>query len=370
MEAPRKATRSDLYAPGSLRQVAKWFYQDGHSKTTILKWLREKRSEKLGVRVVPKMLKEAREQGIVTIGFPEELSQERRLELDLENKFDLDKVFVVPLRENEEYTDLLTRWGAIAAEYLDELFSEYSSEGRDLHVGISGGETLLYFVNAIKEKPRKRVHVHTIALIGRGKLPPTSSHVDPIVNATILWAKCGRLPGHCHYATVSPYDCLTQEQIAVELRRLSQSRPIRDTLDDMKKVDVVFAGLGLVQPDDCNPQSLNQVTMTGLLSDVTSPSALAADGAIGDLSYCLFDRECKSQKKWEFFLTAGYGEPKLAGLSFYRSMIAEKGTKKRVVVIAGQKKRSVLGPALQKGLFNVWITDDSTARWAMRELSL
>jgi DNA-binding transcriptional regulator LsrR (DeoR family) len=244
------------------------------------------------------------------------------------------------------------------------------AEGRPLHVGISGGETLLSFANAVTECQREHVHIYTSALVGRGRLRDEASHVDPLVNATVLWAKCGRLPGHCHYATVPPYDALTRGQIGGELRELLKRQPIREVIADMNRINVAFAGLGLVKPT--NPGLANQLTMTGLLEEIVPREALDREGATGDLAYCLFDETGNRSTKynWEFFLTAGAcgDDPEGRGLGFYKQMVKDRKQKKKVIVIAGSLKQPAIGPALKAKLFNVWITDANTARWALRKL--
>jgi DNA-binding transcriptional regulator LsrR (DeoR family) len=191
--------------------------------------------------------------------------------------------------------------------------------------------------------------------------------VDPIVNATILWSKCGREPGHCHYATVPPYDGIKRGGIEIELKRLSGLQPIQEVLMEMRKITVVFIGLGVVQPDFIqDPRSANQLTMTGLLEHVVRADILGREKAVGDLSYCLFDAEGRGRPEWEFFLTAGYGDPKLSGLAFFQKM-ADITSSKRVVAIAGARKRRVLMAALRAKLFNVWITDDRSAEWVLSQ---
>jgi DNA-binding transcriptional regulator LsrR (DeoR family) len=357
----------ELYRIDRLHKVAKAFYDDGRSIPSIRDELRiEMGRPKLDKRTVAKMVQKARQDGIVVIEFPENVSQERHLENKLQSSYPhLHRVIVT--KDEPQYGDLLKRWGEAAAKYFDELVAEGRPDGRPLHVGISGGETLLAFVNAVKEQPRRHVHIHTTALIGRGQLPSTASHVDPLVNATILWTKCGRVPGHCHYATVPPYDALTREQIASELHNLSQRQPIREVIKDMGNIHVAFTGLGLVKPKGPNPEQRNQLTMTGLLERIVTPDQLEAEHAVGDFSYCLFDENGNWSKKWQFFLTAGHGDPARQGVAFYQQMVNDRKEKRKVVAIAGSLKEGAILPALRAKLFNVWITDTDTAKWVLRK---
>jgi len=262
----------------------------------------------------------------------------------------LRDIIVVPTAQGP-YTELLTLWGIEAAHYFDKI----TQRGKH-HVGISGGETLLKFCESLSSRPRDNIHIHTTALIGRGVLAETASHIDPIVNASILWSRCGRIPGRCHYATVPPYEQgLARDQIAAELRNLAARKPIRDVIKRMDDITIAFAGLGLVKPI-ASASEINQLTMTGLLEPVISPETLAREGAFADLAYCLLDRSGATQREWSFFLTAGHcdEDESRRGLGFFKRMVKDGKT---VVTIAGHRKEDAVCAALKSEAFNVWITD-------------
>lgn len=63
---------------------------------------------------------------------------------------------------------------------------------------------ILGLVNNIAAEDRHNIYIELPALVGRGyNQKPTD--INPVVNASVLWARCGDLPGHCQYATVAPY---------------------------------------------------------------------------------------------------------------------------------------------------------------------
>ena len=344
-------SKREVFEIEQLRKVARWFYDEGVEKKVIRQRLEIETGRKVEIRRVTVMLKQARDRGVVRIDYPPVL--ENQLENQLKDRFPhLQKVIVVP--DEDEYGDLLTRWGQEAARYFEQLVGE-----GETHFGISGGETLLSFVNAVPEHFRKQVHIHTTALIGRGELNEEDSHVDPLVNAQILWSKCGRIPGRCHYATVPPYDGVTREQIAEELRELSQRQPIHDVVKRMDDITVFFSGLGLANTPR---RERNQLTMTGLLRPIIPPKKLEHEGAIGDLAYCLFDKSGNTREEWQFFITAGYCNPERRGIEFYKQIVADTKAKKKVIVTAGSFKEPAILPALKAKLFNVWITDENAAQ--------
>jgi DNA-binding transcriptional regulator LsrR (DeoR family) len=357
--------RQELYPLERLRQIAKWFYDEGRTLEFIRDRLEVETGKGPDPRTLRKMLKQARARDVVRIEFPQP-RPENRLEQRIRSAFPhLQKVIAVPVIEDERYRDLVARWGIEAARYFDELVLESS----DLHVGISGGETLLTFANSVREHPRRGVHIHTTALIGRGRLKENSSHIDPLVNATALWLKCGCLPGHCSYATVPPYDSIDRSAVLREVDRFAKRPAIEAVLGEMNKISVAFVGLGLVNPPKLTESAVNQLTMTGLLEDIVSPATLAEEGALADLSCCIFDRSGETRDKWRFFLTAGHNhtDPKRRGIGFFKEMVNDR---KKVIVIAGHRKDEAIRAALDAKLFNVWITDENSAQLAIRKRSV
>jgi DNA-binding transcriptional regulator LsrR (DeoR family) len=377
-------------------RVARWFYKDGLKQEQIAKALR------CDVRKVRWLLNAAKQNGIVRIDIDEQPGEEIE---SLQNEFlkrypHLKKVVIVPggaIESEAEYSYLLRKWGFEAAAYLDTL----ADSGQDLQVGVSGGETILEAMTALPNRLRANVHFYALALIGRGRLV-NASHVDPSINSTVGWARSGRLPGHCHYATVPPYDrdLGSRRAIADELNRLAARKPIEHVIRDMDEINVAFVGLGVVNPGGNNPaltnSHINRIAMTGLLKPLgITPNDLAKEGAFGDLAYCLFDSDGQenprdaqgnklSKDHWRFFLTAGHYDAKRRGVEFYRQMVKESeaqtlrsilneeieqglsatGTKegKKVIAIAGAFKEDAILVGLKGKLFNVWFTNEAAAR--------
>lgn len=383
-----------------MRQVARWSFEQGLKNKEIAALLHKKRliENPNNVRYVQFALDEAGKWLL-----REEQNSQRmkrvetsgdRLEEQLRARFPhLQKVHVVSagkVKTDAQYAALTRQWGVAAAEYFDRLVEDAEQVGTHLHVGISGGETILEIMSQLPERDRPHVHFHALALIGRGLLH-NSSHVGPETNATIAWARSGRMPGHCHYATVSPYypDDLKEKnmtpgqrrrEIAVQLRDLASNKAIKKYIMGLDPIapHIVFAGLGIVNSSGTSPgysnSQVDRLTITGLLKPLGITAAeLAAEGAIGDLCYCLFNAEAEGQPKnaqgkklpmeyWRFFVTAGHYNPEEQGLEFYRKMVANQDNNQTVIVIAGTHKEAVIRAGLQGKLFNVWFTDEETAR--------
>ena len=227
------------------------------------------------IRGVTALLKEAKRQGIVHISIFE--TPESNVADRLQDRYrHLLRVMIVPglptqTRTAQQYADFLKRAAIIAADYFDnDLVKDYQKRGQPLHVGISGGETLLEFVNAVPQRNRN-VFVHVTALVGTGRLQKNASLIHPIVTASILFSRCGSQPGHCEYATVSPY--VTEgpgpaalQAVREELEKVEANKTVMDVIQRMNSIDVAFAGIGMVNPAKAGLR--NKLTMTGVLEPI------------------------------------------------------------------------------------------------------
>jgi len=362
-----------LYAA---RQSNKTIAERLHKSTPYVKWLLEESVDWL-----------VRQQERLALSERVETPQ-NRLEKELHDRFPhLQKVQIVSpgnMRREGDYATLIRQWGVAAAEYFDKLVEDAERRDGFLHVGVSGGETILEVMSQLRERDRPNVHFHATSLLGRGRLDK-SSHVGPETNVMIGWARSGRNPGHCHFGTVPPYDCKgirdektsdeRREVIKRELSHWAQTEEIKKVIKNNEDLDVIFAGLGLVNPSGTNPaysqSHIDRLTMTGLLKPLgIDPSELAAEGAIGDFSYCLFNADGNEQPRdahgnelpkdrWRFFLSVGHYSTQHSGIEYYRQLVKEK---KRVIVIAGVYKEPAIRAALKGKFFNVWFTDEETAR--------
>jgi DNA-binding transcriptional regulator LsrR (DeoR family) len=333
-------------------------------------------------RRVDAALLEAWCQGLISIGRASKVDDS--LEKNLRKRFPkLLRVEIVrapPITTSQQYASLLRTWGRYAARYFEELAAAATDRARlaekakqpvpKLRVGISGGETLFEFVNAVPERSRPEIEIHATALVGRGFLLSSGSHIDPIVNATLLYSKCGRHGNSCLYATVPPHredlgDNWTtiREEVDKELSNLAERFAIKQAIKAMDDLDVAFAGLGLVKPDAGDPAHLNRLTMMSLLKPLSKkiPDYLHGKKAIGDIAYALFDKDGVTEPDWRFFLTAGHYDKSriFSDAGFYKKMV---GRNKPVIVMAGTYKELAVFTALKAELFNVWFTNEEAAR--------
>lgn len=304
---------------------------------------------------------------------------EHKLAADLRGKFGLLDARVVPGGEHAstDYVALLKKYARAAADYFDEVADDAEQRQEELHVLVSGGQPILDMVSSLIDRRRDKIYYYAAALIGRGSMT-WAPHVGSETNATVAWSRSGRLPRHLYYATVPPYELdedntpppakkkqrheFGREAIREQRKKLLCERFVVEALNPISdKVNMAFAGLGIpFAPDARNSISqIERLTMTELLRPFgIDPELLAQEGAVGDISYCLFDEKGEGRPSWKFFITAG-DRTKYEGVDFYRNMVAQGH---KVIVIGGARKEAALRPALKARLFNVLITDAFAAR--------
>jgi len=309
----------------------------------------------------------------------------RLLESGLCEKYKLLDARVVAGGETRgpaEYAALVRRHGRAAAQYFDEVSSRAEDNGEQLHVAISGGQSILDMVSSLPERRRPNVHFYATALIGRGIIgrgnQNWSVHIGPETNSSVAWSRSGRIARHFFYGTVSPYDFSPEDlkdipreerhdwvrgEIVRKAAALATTPSIKATLEEINRnINMAIAGLGVVCPPEVDTDygtgHLERITMMTLLKPVgIDPEVLGEEGACGELSYSMFDNEGRGKPDWKFFITAGEGTP-YSGVDFFRRLVEER---RKVIVIAGAKKWKALLPAVKARLFNVLITDAHTA---------
>ncbi len=235
----------------------------------------------------------------------------------------------------------------VGAQYFDELVDQHPG----IKIGISGGNTIYAMIQALSRRERNMTTFPT-ALIGRGPLIP--EHIDPMVLLSVLREKSGANPPRAYHVTLLPFEKGTRPvEVRAEYERLKKHQKVKEVWAGMQDVEAVFASVGAIHPSAEYVRKRGRTLLT-LLSDLGIDEArLEKQGAVGDISYALFDEDGRTRSPdWDFFMTLG--------VDFFRKM-AGKYPQRRVVLIAGQYKESSLRACLRGALCNVLITDTSTA---------
>ena len=299
-----------------LVKVSNLYYRDGLTQAQIAK--------KMGVSrpVISKLLQRAKDEGIVEIFIKDESLHTVNLELEIESRFDLCDVIVVPNKGN---SDALTMKavGLAGAEYLSKNMSDIRS------IGVSWGTTV---AQVIKEYPyEQRKGIQVIPLEGGMGVRAVEIHANHLANELSK-----KLNGFCSYL-YAPAIVETKEL----KNRLMEMQDIKEVLDAGREVDLALIGIG-------NPHKESTLMKIGYLKD-EDIMKLNELGAVGDIGFRFFD---------EFGIQIEDSlNDKVIGISLGEL----KHIKKVIAVTVGEHKvKSVLG-ALRGGYIDVLITDEKTA---------
>jgi deoxyribonucleoside regulator len=321
---------------GLLLDVAQMHYREKMSKTKIANRLDTSSTQ------VGRYLKEAEALELVQFTFaPPRLVG---LQAELLKHFDCLREAVV-ISTAGTFAFQLKMLGKVAAEYFDKNIES------KMRVGISGGNTTYEMVEALPEKERN-LQLFPTAIIGRG--PRLPEHADPMVLLSNLW-KRNRQAGQAYYATILPFEKARNPKKAIEERdEFLKRQKVDEVWKGMKETDIAFASVG---PVSAEKEYQHGRTVLELLADINIDEGwLKQQGIVGDISYSFFNGKGETKDQWRFFLTLG--------VEHFREMAANP--KKRVVLIAGKHKESVLKVALRGRLCNVLITDETTAETLLK----
>jgi len=254
----------------------------------------------------------------------------------------------------------------LAAEYFDALTED--EKGDEIRVAVSGSELVLDMATAIPHHQRQHVHYYASALIGRGRML-RATHIGPDTNAMLCWIQSGMVSGNLHYATVAPVElssgagkseaqrhAAAKRDLMVYAQLNFDNEALAPALKDLGEVNMIVADIGTVVPygpkSRISPGFMNPPSL--LRQHGINPTLLAEEGAVGYLSYALFDDRGEGRPDWQFFLNTGYPD----AIGFYRRLVEQKH---KVIVIADFCSDPALRAALKGRLFNVLIADQATA---------
>jgi len=309
--------------PRLLTKVSKLYYEEGLNQDEIMTRLQLSRSK------VSRLLKRARDRGIVKITVVPPPGLFPDLEAELEERYHLKEAVVVEVRDPQSQPLVSRELGIAAANYLIRTLQD-----NDV-IGVSWGTTLSHMVAALEPRPANGVHV--VQIIG-GLGPPESE-----VHATDLCRRLAQLL-QCRL-TLLPAPGIVDHVEAKEII-LSDSH-VRHCFELFSRITVAYVGVGAPTPDSVIMRDGSIITQEEL-------DALLQKGAVGDIALRFFD---------------AFGRPVLSELDerVIGISLEELRQIKRVVGVAGgPKKVEVLRGALRGGLINVLITDHVTAYQLVR----
>ncbi len=300
-----------------LGKVAEMYYLQDRTQAEIARALKISRPH------VSRLLKRARQEGVVSISVRSPLGDPTALADQMRKRFSLRDLVIVPSGPAP-----LAPVAEAAAKYLASRIQRVSM------VGVSWGRTVRSVVDGVPSDPRRGVEV--IPLVGGMGLVGEEIHANEIARQL-----AGRLGGK-YYVLNAP----ALAESAGAHAALIRGGAVRAILDRARKADVAVVGIGSVGPGSTLVQS-------GYLKP-DHLRRLRAAGAVGDICSRFF---CPD------------GSPCRSSISERVVGIELKDLRQLPWVVGAavgpEKAPAILG-ALRGGYINVLVTDEATARAVLR----
>jgi DNA-binding transcriptional regulator LsrR (DeoR family) len=309
------------------------------SKVSILYYLQDYRQQDIAKRLhlsrpkVSRLLKEARERGIVQITVNTSSNSNLELETGLEQKYNLDEVVITEVDEllvtKNNYV-LKSQIGMAAANYLQRTISDNEV------IGITWGTTLQAMLQSLQPQLTNNIHiVQTTGGVGRPEAGANASELSRNLSHLLD----GRL-------TLLPAPGIVSNK---EARKAYLSEHnVKSAMESFRQLTSAFAGIGALTT---NPIfSDNESIISKKLQNEIKKS-----GAVGDIALRFFDKD---------------GLPVHTSLDDHLIGITLdefKKIKHTVGIAGGQQKLTAIRGALKGGLINVLITDHLTANKLLKD---
>ncbi|GGN95841.1 sugar-binding transcriptional regulator [Saccharibacillus kuerlensis] len=287
-------------------------------------WTQEKLAEKFDISrpQISKMIQKAREIGIVEIIVRDDPFQTSELEKELEHRYGLKQVLVVPTRDlnKESVTGAV---GRAAAHFVQRLIKS------GMRIGVSWGNTLYHMV---REFPLdKKDDVRILPLIGGTGNVRTEVHSNYI--AYELSKKIGASCGSLYAPFLVESDSLYTQVVAMP--------GVSDVLRDAQNIHLALVGIG-------NPFSMSTMERFGYLSE-TSLQELRELGTVADINSRFID-----------------GNGRIVDHPINRRIVGMnldqlKGVNNVVGFAFGQHKIECIRAALRGNYLHMLVTDEATA---------
>lgn len=281
---------------------------------------------------VQRLLKEAKEKGIVRIGISPITGIYSNLEQQLEEKYNLREVVIIETSDYENLSVVSREIGAGAAEYLLRVIRSKDK------IVISWGTALLGMVNSLFHQSKKEVEgIKVIQGLGGLVEPNHETHAVELTRRLALELNGQAIllpaPGAagsksvCHAFYADPH--------------------VQETLGLAKSANLAFVSIGY-------PRKESILVKNGNIVAWSEVSALKEKGAIGDINLRYFDKKGK--------LVKSDLDKRVVGLTLKEL----KATGHVVGVAGGKVKLNAIQGALAGNHIDVLITDHITAQKLLR----
>jgi DNA-binding transcriptional regulator LsrR (DeoR family) len=306
-----------------LVKVSRFYYEHELTQSQISERLRLSRQK------VQRLLKEARQEGIVQISIRPVIGAFPDLERKLEERFGLQEAVVIETTDFDDQFVVAREVGVGAADYLTRVVQPQDS------IVISWGGSLLGMVNALSSSSQRPDLDGVKVIQGLGGLGDPNKEV----HAADLTRRLAQVFGG--------------EAVLLSTPAVAGTREARDTyiedpfvshiLEQAQSANLAMMGIGAPRLDSILMREGKIVTVKDL-------EGLKRDGAVGDINLRFFDEKGK--------LVQSNFDQRVIGLSLDEIKKIE-----RVIGVAGgAAKVSSIRGALAGRLVDVLITDQITAQ--------
>ncbi|MBD1379515.1 sugar-binding transcriptional regulator [Metabacillus arenae] len=300
-----------------LVKIARMYYEDDMTQSAIAKDLGIYRT------TISRLLKKAREDGIVTIKIRDNISQNFDLERKLEKLFHLKEVILVPTTDEQTEGEKKKALGKAGAELLKRIVKD-----EDV-IGFAWGSTLASMVGQVSD-PKKR-NLDFVPLVGGPGTMDAKYHVN-----TITYNMANDIGGTPHF--IDAMAVVERKETKEDIVSSNYFKKIKKLWDDLT---IAVVGIGA-------PLKSSNMIWTGFYGD-RDVKALEKANGIGDICSRFFDENGRIIDTELHDRTIAIELERLKSLN-YSIGIAE----------SIEKVPSIIG-ALKGEFINILVTTDETA---------
>ncbi|MCK5318116.1 MAG: sugar-binding transcriptional regulator [Anaerolineales bacterium] len=316
------SSSTDLENLEFLARIASLYYEEGFTQQRI--------SEELGYSrsAISRFLTAAQGAGVVEIKIHYPMRRNNKLEADLRERFHLEIARVL-VRNSMDYTRMLNRLGALGARIVEEHIRENTT------LGVSWGTAVFEVANNLRSPHLPDSTV--IQLIGALGTP------DPQIDGGELARFFARSLGGRY--RILPAPAIVDSPDVRDA--LMNDRPVRETLDFARQMDLAVVGIGTTNP------SMSSLVRAQYLTK-NEVSAIAEAGAVGDICAIHFDIDGK-----------------VLDIPIARRVVGIRSEDLKkvpltIAVAGGEVKAPAIHGALRSGLVKALVTDDEAARIVLK----
>ncbi len=302
-----------------MTRVAQRYYAEGQRQSEIARDLAVSQA------TVSRMLKRARDEGVVRISILSPRGTYPELEAALRKRFSISEAIVVDCYDDIDGA-IMARIGEAAAHLLETTLSDGEV------IGISPwSQTILQMIDNVHPLNQRRAKLVIQLGGGRGN-PNVEKH------ATHLVTRLARLTNAEPVMLQTPSLAASREAKLV----LMGDTFVREAMEQFDLITLAFLGIGAVEPSDMLAESGNVFSEVEL-------HQLEGRGAVAEISHRFLDADGRS-------VITPLNE-RVIGID-----LEQLRRIPRVVALAGGKKKTqAIAAALRSGVIDVLVTDRFTA---------